>query len=297
MIRVGTASWTDKTLIESGWYPPEVARSSEGRLRYYAERFDTVEVDSTYYALPRREVAETWVARTPPGFFFHVKAFSAFTGHGVEARALPRDLRALLYDPERSGRVPQRELPKELVEEAWTRFFYALEPLKKAGKLGYLLFQLAPWVRATPRSFAFLEHLAERTQGHWTAVEFRHPSWYAAWSRVRPILEAQGLIHVCVDAPAHPEAVPRVLEATHPEVAVLRCHGRNAETWKGPHRAAYERFNWRYSNEELKDLAQAARVLETQAKNVFVIFNNNYGTQGVDAAAELKCFLGQLPHG
>jgi uncharacterized protein YecE (DUF72 family) len=91
-VRVGTASWTDRTLIESGWYPPE-ASTPEKRLRYYAHQFDLVEVDATYYALPSRHAAEAWAARTPAGFTFNVKAFSLFTQHPTQVAALPADLR------------------------------------------------------------------------------------------------------------------------------------------------------------------------------------------------------------
>ena len=177
------------------------------------------------------------------------------------------------------------------MEEAWNRFFASLAPLREAGKLGYLHFGLPPWTEPKPRSFRYLERLAERTQGYLVAVEFRNPRWYTAWGFVKRELMRLGLAHVSVDAPPHPEAPPRVLEPTR-EVAVLRCHGRNAETWKGPHQKPYERFNWRYSEEELLDLAEATRTLAAQAERVFVIFNNNYGTQGVEAALGLKRLLG-----
>lgn len=287
---MGTASWTDPTLLASGWYPPpEVKNHPEKRLRYYAKHFDTVEVDSTYYALPRPEVAQKWAERTPEGFLFNVKAYSALTGHGLEAGALPKDLKALL--PKAEGHLPQREVPKEVVEEAWRRFLEGVAPLKEAGKLGYLHFGLPPWAGPTPQNLRYLERLAERAEGHLVAVEFRNPRWYAAWDRVKPLLQTLGLVHVSVDAPPHPEAPPRVLEPTR-EVAVLRCHGRNAEAWKGPHTKPYERFNWRYSEEELLDLAEATRTLAERAERVFVIFNNNYGTQGVEAALGLKRLLG-----
>jgi len=289
---VGTASWTDETLLASGWYPPEVKNHPERRLRYYAQHFDTVEVDSTYYALPRPEVVRKWAERTPEGFLFNVKAYSALTGHGLEAGALPKDLRALL--PREEGHLPQREVPEELVEEAWRRFLEGVAPLKEAGKLGYLHFGLPPWAGPTRPNLRYLERLAERALGHLVAVEFRNPGWYAAWDRVKPLLQTLGLVHVSVDAPPHPEAPPRVLEPTR-EVAVLRCHGRNAKTWKGPHQKPYERFNWRYSEEELRDLAEATRTLAERAERVFVIFNNNYGTQGVEAALGLKRLLGLGP--
>src|SRR5262244_1023152 len=95
-IRVGTASWTEKTLLESGTFYPPAARTPELRLRYYAERFRVVEVDATYYALPSARNAAAWVERTPDDFSFGVKAFAAMTGHPVEPRRLDRDLAAAL---------------------------------------------------------------------------------------------------------------------------------------------------------------------------------------------------------
>ena len=194
---MGTASWTDPTLLASGWYPPGVRNHPERRLRYYAQHFDTVEVDSTFYALPRLEVVRKWAERTPEGFLFHVKAYSAFTGHGLEASALPKDLQALL--PQKEGHLSQREVPEEVVEEAWNRFFASLAPLREAGKLGYLHFGLPPWTEPKPRSFRYLERLAERTQGYLVAVEFRNPRWYTAWGFVKRELMRLGLAHVSVD--------------------------------------------------------------------------------------------------
>src|SRR5580658_505203 len=91
-IRVGTAGWTDKSLIDSGWYPPD-ASNPEKRLKYYASQFPLGEVDSTYYALPAERTAEAWASRTPDGFTFNVKAFSLFTRHPTRVAALPADLR------------------------------------------------------------------------------------------------------------------------------------------------------------------------------------------------------------
>ncbi len=94
-ILVGTCSWADKTLIDSGWYPPE-AKKPEDRLRFYSEQFPIVEVDSTYYAIPQERNPEAWVERTPPEFVFDVKAYAPFTGHAAGVKALAKDLRAAL---------------------------------------------------------------------------------------------------------------------------------------------------------------------------------------------------------
>jgi uncharacterized protein YecE (DUF72 family) len=142
-VQVGTASWTDRTLLESGWYPPE-ADTPEQRLRYYARQFPLVEVDATYYALPAEQTATLWAARTPAGFTFNVKAFSLFTHHPTPVAALPKDLRPAA---EKTGkdRVYYADVGPAVADQAWQRFSAALEPLRAAGKLGAILLQFPPW--------------------------------------------------------------------------------------------------------------------------------------------------------
>jgi uncharacterized protein YecE (DUF72 family) len=140
VIRVGTASWTDRTLIESGWYPAD-ANTPAGRLRFYASRFPLVEVDATYYALPAERTVAAWAERTPAGFTFNIKAFSLFTQHPTRVAALPADLREAA---QRAGKetVYLRQVDPAVTEQAWDRFLAALEPLRQAGKLGAILIHL-----------------------------------------------------------------------------------------------------------------------------------------------------------
>ena len=149
LVRVGTASWTDRTLLASGWYPPE-ADNPEKRLRYYARQFPLVEVDATYYALPARQTAEMWADRTPAGFRFNIKAFSLFTQHPTRVAAFPSDLRQPL---EKTGkdRVYLKDVDPAVTDEAWDRFLAALDPLRDAGKLGAILLHRSS-ARETPKS-------------------------------------------------------------------------------------------------------------------------------------------------
>src|SRR5688572_18052776 len=162
-ILVGTASWTDKTLIDSGrFYPPE-AKTPEARLRHYAENFDLVEVDSSYYALPAAATAKLWAERTPDGFVFDVKAFRLFTGHHASPRVLPRDLREALK--EEKSKLYYRDLPDEIRTELWRRFREALQPLEQAGKMGAVLLQFAPWVIANREGYQQVEHATQMLSG------------------------------------------------------------------------------------------------------------------------------------
>src|SRR6201994_1150230 len=142
-VRVGTASWTDRTLIEAGWYPPE-ANNPEKRLRYYARQFPLVEVDATYYALPAEQTARAWAERTPPGFTFNIKAFSLFTQHPTPVRAFPADLREAAGAAGKD-RVYLKDVDPAVADAAWDRFLAALAPLRAAGKLGGILLQSPPW--------------------------------------------------------------------------------------------------------------------------------------------------------
>src|SRR6202035_2625400 len=116
-IWVGTAGGTDKTLIASGWYPPE-ADTPEKRLRFYARQFPLVEVDATYYAMPAEQTARSWADRTPAGFTFNIKAFSLFTQHPTPVRALPADLREAAG---KSGkdRVYLKDVDPAVADLAW----------------------------------------------------------------------------------------------------------------------------------------------------------------------------------
>src|ERR687885_1312271 len=197
-IRVGVCSWADETLTKV-WYPKGVTKG-EDRLRYYAERFDTVEANSTYYRLPEPAMVENWAERTPDGFTMHVKAFGVMTRHPVKIDQLPTDLRDVPADAR--GRVERP--PREFRAEVFRRFHEALEPLRSAGKLGGILMQFPPYVVYKPQSLEYIEWANEHLAGDEMLVEFRHASWLDEDNRAATLrfLEERGLAYVTVDAPA-----------------------------------------------------------------------------------------------
>ncbi|HJY72828.1 MAG TPA: DUF72 domain-containing protein, partial [Streptosporangiaceae bacterium] len=174
-ILVGTASWTDKTLIASGWYPPE-ADTPEKRLRFYARQFGLVEVDATYYALPAEQTARAWTERTPDGFTFNIKAFSLFTQHPTPVKALPVDLREAAAGPDSAAagkeRVYLKDVDPGVVDQAWERFLAALEPLRGAGKLGAILLQFPPWFPISRANKDYILTCAQRAAPRRVCVEF-----------------------------------------------------------------------------------------------------------------------------
>lgn len=287
--RVGTASWTDPTLVSSGTFYPPAARTAEERLRFYAEHFDTVEVDSSYYALPSERNAELWAERTPPGFVFHIKAFALLTTHAAETARLPRAIKDVLTEEERAK--PRLSRPSEEVRSlAFQMFGAALEPLRRAGKLGFLVFQFPPWFTATRGNARTIADCRQRLPENDLAVEFRHPSWLVEERRERTIdlLRDIGAAYVVVDEPTAAGAVPAVF-ATTSDDAYVRLHGRNAENWAKKGISAAERYKYLYSERELAQIA--ARIKTLRARTTHVIFNNCYANFGVMNATTMKQIL------
>jgi uncharacterized protein YecE (DUF72 family) len=296
---IGTTSWTDPTLIESGrFYPPEV-RTAEERLRYYASQFPIVEVDSSYYSLPTVRNSKLWVERTPAGFVFDVKAFRLLTGHHTPPEAFPKDLRDQL-GPSDKKNLYYRDLPAEIQNEICDRFRTALEPLNEGGKLGVVVFQFAPWVVYARKSLDHLMTCAEKLPSYQVAVEFRNKSWFADSRRgeVLAFEREHGLAHVVVDEPqGFPSSIPAVWEVTSSEVAVVRLHGRNRATWNKKGLSAAERFNYLYSEDELKGFAGPVQQLAGQTQRVHVLFNNCHGDQAQRNASQLRLLLEQMQSG
>lgn len=297
-ILVGTAGWTDRTLIASGRFYPKGCSSAEARLRYYAERFPLVEVDSSYYALPSYKNAALWAERTPDGFTFNVKAFRLLTQHRTPPQAMPPDLlRALGPLPARQ--LTYKDVPADIRDEIWTRYRNALEPLRAAGKLGAVLFQFAPWFIASRDAYDYLRDVRERLAGYVVAIEFRHRSWMALGQRAGTLkFEAEhAFVNVVVDEPqGAPNSIPMIWEVTNPDLAIVRLHGRNRGTWQNTTAATppSDRFNYDYSDDELARLVPpVAQILESALK-VHVIFNNNFEDQGQRNAGTFIGLVGGL---
>lgn len=295
-IRVGTAAWTDPSLIACGRFYPPHARTPEDRLRFYASQFPLVEVNSSYYAMPSAAVARRWAERTPEHFVFDVKAFRLFTGHRTSRDALPPAVREALPSSLAGRRqLYYKDLPRALTDQLWGDFTEALAPLAAAGKLGAVLFQFAPWVRATRRACEHLLECRRRIPDGALSVEFRHRSWFDRDRHDATLAfeRAHRLVNVVVDEPqGFWNSVPAVWSATDPSLAVVRLHGRNAAAWNRPGlTAASDRFNYDYADHELAGLATHVRRLADEVADVHVIFNNNHEDQGQRNARTLARML------
>jgi uncharacterized protein YecE (DUF72 family) len=294
-ILIGTSSWTDKTLVESGKFYPASATTPEDRLRFYASQFPIVEIDSSYYGIPTIGNAKLWVERTPPGFVFNIKTYRLFTRHQTPVVSLAKDVRQAL-GPVGKKNVYDKDVPPEIATELWRQFRAVLEVLRDGGKLGAVHMQFAPWVAFHPDTFAYLEHCRAMLAGFAVAVEFRNKTWFDSDKHANRTLTFErdnGLVNVVVDAPQGiPNTIPSVWAITNPALAVVRLHGRNHDTWnrKGL-KASSQRFDYDYNDDELREIGGQVRKIAVDAQTTHVLFNNNSEDQGQRGARALSTIV------
>lgn len=292
VIRVGISAWTEPTLIKAGTFYPQEAKTAEDRLRFYAERFPIVEVDSTYYALPAPQTARRWVERTPRDFTFDAKAFALLTQHPSPAARVPKDIRERLA-PTAAANLYFKDLGARDRELIWDRFREGLQPLRDAGKLGAVLFQFPKWFLPSPASYRFMEDLREWLPDFRLAIEFRQAAWMREDRRARVLdfLRGHDLTYVAVDEPqGFSSSVPPVVATTAP-LAMIRFHGRNRETWEKQNITTAERFKYLYDKRELAEWVPRIEAMAEQAQEVHAIFNNCYADYSVRNAADLAELL------
>ncbi|MGI8774744.1 MAG: DUF72 domain-containing protein [Actinomycetota bacterium] len=284
-ILIGTASWTDPSLLKSGWYPEGVT-SAEERLHYYADQFPLVEVDSTYYFPPSEKNSELWAERTPKDFIFNIKMFSLLTQHPTKREALYKDL-SIASDKKR---LYLDDLDAPAVDQVWERFLSALQPLHHAGKLGVLLCQFPPWFGIAKKNKNYVLECAKRAAPLRICVEFRNESWMTPENQAETFdfLAGHDLPYVCVDMPqGFKSSLPPVTAVTS-DLAIVRFHGRNAEQWESG--SVQKRFAYLYDEDELKPWVPKIEALADEAETTHVLMNNchrDYAQQNAKELAEL----------
>jgi uncharacterized protein YecE (DUF72 family) len=282
-IVVGTSGWSYPASGE-GWYPRGLP--PRDRLPWYAERFDGVEVDSTFYAIPARRTVERWAEVTPAGFSFDVKLHRLLSRHAAAPSSLPVDLR----DRVRTGPTGRVLVDAELERELCARTFATVEPLRAGGKLSSFLLQLTPAFKPGDHELVELEPLIDLLAPVPVAIELRHRGWLRDPDRTLGWFEAAGAVFVCVDAPDvdAPVVLPAFDAVTRDDLAYLRAHGRNADGYlRG--RSAGERFTWLYSEEELREIAGRAKRLAARAASVRLMLGN--GAYAMPSALRMRELL------
>jgi uncharacterized protein YecE (DUF72 family) len=290
-IVVGTSSWSDPGFVEH-WYPKGLP--GKERLAFYAERFEAVELNSSFYAIPATSTVEGWAKVAPDGFRFDVKLHRLLSRHAAQVKELPADLREGAETTER-GRV---KLDPALQDEMIRRTAEAMQPLASAGKLGSYLLQLTPAFDPRRNQLDELAPVIEGLAPVPVAVEFRRRSW-ASPKRFEAVLDwlaAHDAVFACLDTPPgdHVPIFPPIDAVTNEALAYMRCHGRNTEGYLHG-RSVAERFDYDYPKDELGEIAGRARALDSEAEQVHVMFNNNARELAPKAARGLRTILGQDP--
>ena len=288
-IVVGTSSWADPGFVEE-WYPPKLP--ARDRLPWYAERFEAVEVNSTFYALPDAKTVTRWAEVTPDGFTFDVKLHRALSRHAAPLDSLPPRLRDRATVGPRGKVVLGGQLERALCDAV----VETVAPLAEAGKLATFLLQLSPAFEPRKHALDELRPLVDALAPVPVAIELRHRAWVKP-DRAEETLgwyESAGAAWVAVDAPQGkaPTMMPALDAVTLPSIAYLRAHGRNAEGYMRG-RSVAERFAWTYSDEELEELKGRAEGLAEEAGSVRMMFNNNRGSDAPKAAERMRELLAQ----
>jgi uncharacterized protein YecE (DUF72 family) len=280
--RIGLSAWTDRSMLEEGHFYPYRTMSAEERLWWYSRYFDVVEVNSSFYAIPSTETTTAWAARTPAAFVFNVKAYALLTGHHVDASRLGTTLKAMLPAALRkktAGRITNDQFGPDARAWALAELRKALRPLRAAGKLGYVLFQLAPWVKFSDETLTSLAALPRALPDTIIGVEFRNRSWFGTRTDdTLRFLRDHRLTFVSIDGPRSRLTVPSLPALTTP-TAVFRLHGRNFAGYlkqvQGKSPTVAEKYDYLYSERELEEIARAAGALNGKAERVHVAMNNN----------------------
>ena len=288
MIRIGTSSWADPEFVRD-WYPPKLPAAA--RLRWYAEHFDYVEVNSTFYAIPVQKVTRRWDSETPSGFLFDVKLHGLLSRHAVKAASLPPDIRRYAETNPRGNLTLTPELERVVAE----RILNEVEPLREAGKLGAFLLQLSPSFSPQKHKLDELDQLMSLFCEERLAIELRNRNWLTEPNRDRTLefFRDKNLPLVLVDAPESEHFTVMQMESivTSARLAYLRLHGRNERGYIAG-RSVAERFNYDYSDDEIAGIATRVSDLAEQAEEVHVAFNNNYSLYAPKAALRLKAAMG-----
>jgi uncharacterized protein YecE (DUF72 family) len=269
VLRIGTSGWnypTGKGTWNGIFYPlPEDRERGFDELRFYSERFNAVEVNSTFYGQPRANVALAWAKRTPPGFEFAVKLFQKFTHPGMS------------IDP---GPVTQADVDA---------FKGGVDPLAAAGKLGPLLIQFPSSFQRSQEAVDYLGWLMQAFAGYQLAVELRHRSWSDS-PGTAALLDRQQAAWVQIDEPKFSSSIRQDLAGGTADFYYLRLHGRNAKQW-WDHAESEDRYNYFYSKDELAPIADVVREVRATVKKAYLFLNNHFSAQSVANAVTLKKML------
>jgi len=283
IIRVGTSGWnypSGRGKWDGVFYPPRRGRSTAfDELAFYAEHFNTVEVNSTFYGQPRAAVTRRWAERTPRGFEFSVKLYQKFTHPGMFENRLRRSL----------GDAPAdavAELARPTAADL-DEFRRGIDPLAESGKLGALLAQFPASFKSGDAERAYLAELIRAFTGYAVAVELRHKSWSDDFGGTLDLLNAEPAAWVQIDEPKFKFSILQNYLPNVKSFYYMRLHGRNAANW-WKHDKSEDRYDYLYSAEELKEFSEIAGAAKALVKKMYLYTNNHFSAKSVANAAMIK---------
>jgi uncharacterized protein YecE (DUF72 family) len=284
-IRIGTSGWSYPTgpgAWDGIFYPAKGRGRHIDDLAYYAEHFDTVEVNSSFYRLPDPAAVLKWARRTPPGFDFSLKLNQKFTHQAMYQRAT---------SPGRSGDGSATAIPTATRVDV-DAFLRAVDPLASAGKLGALLIQFPPSFRNTEDGCEYLVWLMRSFAQYPIAVELRHRSWSDREAQVVSLLNEHGAAWTQIDEPKFQFSIRQTHLPNLSRLYYMRLHGRNAAQW-WTHDHPDDRYNYLYSPGELDGFAETVAKVRRLVQRTYVYMNNHFAGKAVANAAMLRHRLGQ----
>jgi uncharacterized protein YecE (DUF72 family) len=291
MLRIGTSGWNypgGKGSWNGLFYPPRRGRASSvpgfDELTWYAEHFDTVEVNSSFYGPPTPQTATAWARRTPPGFEFCLKLHQQFTHPEMYKRSALGDLPAASTEALAAlSRVTASDVD---------RVRAGLDPLAAAGKLGALLAQFPASFHDTPASREYLAWVLRTFQDYPVSVELRHGTWSDRHGETRELLNAFGAAWTQIDEPKFRFSIRQNWLPNTEGFAYMRLHGRNAAQW-WHHAESEDRYNYLYSAEELEPIAEVATSTAAIVRKAYLFMNNHFASKSVVNAVVLKHLTGE----
>jgi uncharacterized protein YecE (DUF72 family) len=290
-LRIGTSGWnypSGKGTWNGVFYPPARHRAKDfDELSFYAEHFDTVEVNATFYGQPRADITRAWARRTPANFEFSVKLFQKFTHPRMFAERVARSLADAASDA--GGAVEALARPNEADLDAFRR---GIDPLAASGRLGAILAQFPPSFKDTPASREYVIDLLRSLHDHLVAVELRHRSWSDAIGETLAMLNAFGAAWVQIDEPKFKFSIRQNYLPNVQGFYYMRLHGRNAAQW-WRHDKSEDRYNYLYSEDELREFSETAMAAKEIVKKTYLYTNNHFSAKSVANAAMIKKQVGQ----
>ena len=290
-VRIGTSGWSYPTGAgrwNGVFYPAGRAKRAGtdtfDELRFYAEHFDTVEVNSTFYGQPRPDITRGWAARTPAAFDFSLKLYQKFTHPKMFRDA------ALRTAPGSEG--PLLDLLSQVTQSDIDEFRAGIEPLATAGKLGALLAQFPASFKDSEPSRDYLAQLLRAFAGYPVAVELRHRSWSDAIDDTLALLNDAGAAWAQIDEPKFRFSIRQNYLPNVKSFYYMRLHGRNAAQW-WRHDKSEDRYNYLYAADELKEFGESAGAAQALVKKSSLYMNNHFSAKSVVNAVMLKAQLGQ----